>query len=201
MADYLARMLRTDFTHIPQLTTRHLLLRGLEESDASAVFSLRSNPAVMRFIPKPLNSRVDESLQMIREFQRAAGQGDAIMWGIVVKGTKAVVGYIGFWRMIKEEDRAEIGYALHPDLWGQGLMTEALEITLRHGFRTMGLREVEAQVTPANAASIQVLQRNHFSMERRILNTAADGTGTEAIVYVRKAPARNRSDVQSRGDQ
>ncbi len=177
--------MRTDFTRIPQLSTRHLLLRSLEEGDAHAVFRLRSDPSVMRFIPKPLNTRVEQSLRMIQDFRQAAAQGDSIMWGILVKGSPNVVGYIGFWRLVKEEDRAEIGYALHPDLWGQGLMTEALQATLEFGFRDLGLRVVEAQVTPDNTASVHVLNSNGFRLRQS--SNAGAGEDGSALVFERFA--------------
>ncbi|MGB6048652.1 MAG: GNAT family N-acetyltransferase, partial [Flavobacteriales bacterium] len=158
-------MLRLDLTHIPKLSTPRLILRELVDEDAPALFELRSNPAVMRFIPKPLNTSTDESRLMVREFRQASQRSEAIMWGITVKGSKQVMGYIGFWRIIKEHHRAEIGYALHPDLWGQGLMSESLSAVMDHGFRKMRLHSVEAAVTPDNLSSIHVLERNGFVKE------------------------------------
>lgn len=174
---------------IPILATTRLTLRALEEQDAPAVFRLRSNPDVMRFIPKPLNTRVEESLRMIQEFRKAGDQGDSVMWGITIQGFSQVMGYIGFWRMIREQDSAEIGYALHPDLWGQGLMAEALEAVLRFGFGEMGLLHVEAQVTPENNASIHVLERCGFVRNKRQHTGIPPGDDLgDAVVFTRAAP-------------
>ncbi len=177
-------MLRLDFSHIPVITTPRLVLRALVEKDAPAIFELRSDPAVMRYIPKPLNSRIEESLEMIRDFHEAAAKGDSILWGITVKGSRKVHGYIGFWRILKEHHRAEIGYALHYDLWGQGLMSEAVAATLKHGFRVIGLHSVEASVTPENTASIHVLERNGFTKEGYFKeNFRSRGMFMDSVVY------------------
>lgn len=177
-------MLHLDLTHIPELTTPKLLLRAIVDADAPAMFQLRSDPAVMRFIPKPLATRNEEAEQMIRDFHHAASKGDAILWGITVKGSRMVMGYIGFWRIMKEHHRAEIGYALHPDLWGQGLMTEAVAATVYYGFHKIGLHSVEAGVKPDNTASIQVLERNGFSKEGHFKeNYRSNGVFIDTLVY------------------
>lgn len=177
-------MLRTDFTHIPELTTQRLLLRALVGADAPDILRLRSDPAVMRFIPKPLATREEDAMKMIRDFHSAAMQGDSILWGITVKGTPNVMGYIGFWRILKEHHRAEIGYALHPDLWGQGIMTEAITVILDHGFQKMKLHSVEAGVKPDNTASIHVLERSGFVLEGRFKeNYRVNGVFVDSMVY------------------
>lgn len=182
-------MLRLDLTHIPKLSTPRLILRELVDADTPAVFLLRSNPEVMRFIPKPLNTHTDEARLMVREFRQAALRNESIMWGITVKGSNKVMGYIGFWRIIKEHDRAEIGYALHPDLWGQGLMSEAVAAVMEHGFRVMGLHSVEASVTPDNRSSIQVLERNGFVKEGHFKeNFRSHGVFVDSVIYSRLTP-------------
>ena len=180
---YLARMLPAGLSAIPIIATSRLLLRGLEESDALEVFHLRSNPEVMRYIPKPLNTRVEESLQMIQEFRTAAQRGDSLLWAITVKGNATVMGYIGFWRIIHAQHHAEVGYALHPNLWGQGLMTEALLATLQFGFGTMRLHSVEAQVTTENSASAHVLERAGFTLKSQPSQGQPKDTEGFVLVY------------------
>lgn len=186
-------MLRLDLTHIPELTTPRLLLRELAGSDAADIFRLRADPAVMRFIPKPLATRTEDAVKMIRDFHNAALQGDSILWGITVKGSANVMGYIGFWRIMKEHHRAEIGYALHPDLWGQGLMSEAVVATLHYGFHRMKLHSVEAGVKPDNTASIHVLERNGFIREGYFKeNYCLNGVFVDSMVYSLLNPLRVR---------
>lgn len=188
-AQYLGLMIWPDFSEIPVLHTRRLVLRELREDDAPAIFRLRSSPDVMRYIPKPLDTRSADSLRMVREFRQAAVAGDAIMWAITVKGSDRLVGYIGYWRILKEHHRAEVGYALHPDLWGQGLASEALAAVLEHGFRVIGLNSVEATVAPGNTASIHVLQRNQFVREGYFReNYRVNGEYVDSLVYSRLAP-------------
>ncbi|MBA3689815.1 MAG: GNAT family N-acetyltransferase [Actinobacteria bacterium] len=55
-------------------------------------------------------------------------------------------------------------YAFVPHA-GRGLMTEGLDLTLRHAFGSMNLHRVEANVQPGNAASISLLRRLGFRLE------------------------------------
>jgi RimJ/RimL family protein N-acetyltransferase len=61
--------------------------------------------------------------------------------------------------------RAEIGYSLAAEAWGQGYMNEALTALLDRGFSEFALNRVEADVDPRNTASIKCLARLGFALE------------------------------------
>jgi RimJ/RimL family protein N-acetyltransferase len=81
----------------------------------------------------------------------AAGSDD-----FVIERDGAVIGKAGFWRL------PDVGYILHPDHWGQGLATEAVEAVVRHVFSRRALEVVTADVDPENAASIRLLEKLGF---------------------------------------
>jgi len=60
---------------------------------------------------------------------------------------------------------AYLGYGLGVGFTGQGLMTEAITLILKHAFVDLKLHRVEANVQPENTASIAVLKRNGFKRE------------------------------------
>lgn len=49
---------------------------------------------------------------------------------------------------------------------GRGLMSEGLELLLRHAFGTLGLHAIGASIQPPNAASIAIVQRAGFRPEK-----------------------------------
>jgi ribosomal-protein-alanine N-acetyltransferase len=158
-------MLEINFGPFPVLTTPRLELRQLELRDTGDFFKLRSDPRVMEFMDKPLMATIDEAEQTIGKIRSDFEANESITWAISMKGHRELIGTIGFWKIIKEHHRAEIGYLLHPDHWGKGLMQEALKPILDHGFGVMNLHSVEANVNPNNAASIKFLEKNHFVRE------------------------------------
>ena len=86
-------------------------------------------------------------------------------WAIANRANGQLIGTGGFWRLIKPHFRAEIGYELAPEWWGQGVMTEALGAMLGFGFTRMGLHSVEAQIHPDNSGSRRVLEKLGFVQE------------------------------------
>lgn len=58
-----------------------------------------------------------------------------------------------------------LGYAILPEHRGQGYMTEALQLALRHAFRSLRLHRVEANVEPGNEASLALVRQAGFTRE------------------------------------
>lgn len=158
-------MLNVNFNPFPILSTERLNLRNIELSDAEDLFVLRSDKRVMAFMDRPLFTASEEAAQMIREIHKAAASNEGITWAISLKNESNLIGTISYWRITKEHYRAEIGYYLHPDYWAKGLMQEALQPVLEYGFHHMRLHSVEANVNPANTASIRFLEKNGFVRE------------------------------------
>jgi ribosomal-protein-alanine N-acetyltransferase len=65
----------------------------------------------------------------------------------------SLIGTIGFWRVDASSYTAEIGYELHSDHWGKGIMSEALAAVVKFGFKTMQLHSIEANIDPRNLKS------------------------------------------------
>ena len=60
---------------------------------------------------------------------------------------------------------AYLGYYVHVDFAGQGLMTEGIHLVINHAFYTLGLHRIEANIQPQNVASIRLVQRLGFTKE------------------------------------
>ena len=60
---------------------------------------------------------------------------------------------------------AEIGFILAREHWGKGFAQEAVRRVLAFGFGDMGLHRVEADVDPANEASLALLEKLGFRRE------------------------------------
>ncbi len=158
-------MQSTKFTPFPTLSTERLNLRQVEANDVEDIFLLRSDEGVMKFLDRPKAKTIEDARQLIKSIAEGIENSNAITWAISQKNDAQLIGTIGFWRIMEEHYRAEIGYLLHPDFQGKGIMQEALTKALDYGFRTLKLHSIEANINPNNVASIKLLERNRFVRE------------------------------------
>lgn len=159
-------MLQPNFTPFPELETGRLLLRKLTMQDAAEVFFLRSDPAVLQYLGREPAASIKEAEDFINSIEESVVENKSILWGIALKENPGtVIGTICLWNIIREHYRSEIGYVLHPDCWRKGIMKEAILKVLDYGFTTLGLHSVEARLSPANIASIAVLESTGFVKE------------------------------------
>ena len=177
-------MLNLSFNPFPELLTERLRLRQINNEDANEIFILRSDERVMNFIERPRAKSMDDALQLIQKVNEALTNNDGITWAITLKNDSKLLGTIGYWRIMKEHHRAEIGYLLHPDYQSKGIMQEAFAATIDYGFIIMRLHSVEANVNPDNAASIKLLERNKFAREAYFKeNFYYDGKFLDTAIY------------------
>lgn len=153
------------FSVFPKLDTERLLLAEFEKSDAEELFMMRSDERVLKYLDRDPHKSVAESELMIEGMIKTYNNKEGINWMMRNKDTLNVIGYIGYWRMRKEDVRAEIGYAMKPEYWGNGYMQEALSKVIDFGFNQFCLHSIEANVNPANASSIKLLEKFGFKKE------------------------------------
>jgi RimJ/RimL family protein N-acetyltransferase len=177
-------MLITNFNPFPVIATNRLLLRKIDPSDVNEIFFLRSDARVMKYIDKAPAKSPDEAMQHINLILDLEKNNEAVEWAITLKEDTKLIGTICFWNIQKDHFRAEIGYALHPDYHGKGIMQEAMSKVLDYGFNIMKLHSVEANVNPGNAASIKLLERNKFIREAYFReNYFYDGNFLDSAIY------------------
>ena len=158
-------MLELNFTPFPNLETQRLRLRRLKITDAAETLDLRSNPEIMKFIPRPLMKTTEEALEFIETMDTNINSNSLINWAITTKEEDRLIGMIGYYRTKPENYRAEVGYLLSAEFHGKGIITESLERVIQFGFEEMGLHSIEAVIDPDNFASEKVLLKTNFTKE------------------------------------
>ncbi|MBX7139996.1 MAG: GNAT family N-acetyltransferase [Chitinophagales bacterium] len=158
-------MLQPVFLPFPELMTPRLRLRFIVPEDAESLLFLRSSEDVMHYIDKERMKTREDALALIQKMTDGIHSGTGINWGISLLDDPALLGTIAFWRLIPENYRAEIGYMLHPDFQGRGLMSEAMTEVIRYGFEVMNLHSIEANINPGNEVSRKLLLKFRFQKE------------------------------------
>jgi ribosomal-protein-alanine N-acetyltransferase len=153
------------FEIFPKLTTERLLLEEIEYSDAQDLFLIRSDNRVIKFLDRERHKSIDDTKAMITKIKESYRKREGINWVIKNRSTLQVIGYIGYWRLFRERVRGEIGFALKPDFWNKGIMTEALIKVIDFGFSKIGFHSIEGNVNPQNISSITLLEKIGFKKE------------------------------------
>lgn len=158
-------MLTIHFPSFPTLQTPRLLLREVVPDDAAAVFKLRTDERVMRYLGRPLHTDISQSAQLIEAYREGFAQNEGVTWAICLREQPEFIGSITFWKIDKVNHRAEIGYTLSADYWRQGIMDEAMTAVLEYGFKTLHFHSIEANTAPENEASGGILEKHGFVEE------------------------------------
>ena len=153
------------FKTFPELESKRLFFRKILLIDAKDLFLIRSNDDVMRFMDVTKFESIDDAEKLIKLVDEAYKKQTGINWAIIEKKSNTFIGYFGFFRIIPEHFRAEIGYALSPEYWGKGYMYETLNKLVRFGFKIMKLHSIEANVNPENEKSKKTLEKIGFRQE------------------------------------
>lgn len=178
-------MLTVEFEPFMELRTERLLLRRLLKTDAPAILKMRGDDAVMKYIDREKSHTIEDAETFIKRIQDSLDTKQGITWAIVFKDNPAdVIGTIGFWRMIPEHYRAEIGYMLNPIYWKRGIMKEALLKVVEAGFDMIKLHSIEAHINPENVGSASLLNSVGFLKEAHFKeNFFYNGTFRDTGVY------------------
>ena len=153
------------FNQFPKIETKNLILESFTIQDAEELFKIRSDDRVTKYLDRDNHKTVQESKTMIQMMIQSYKDKGGINWIIRKKASFEVAGYIGFWNLIRENVRAEIGYVLKPEYWGKGYMSEALLKVLEYGFNEFKLHSILANVNPQNKRSIKILEKFGFKKE------------------------------------
>jgi len=142
------------------LSTPRLLLRPWHETDLAAMTAVSNNAAVMRFFPTVQDeARTKDFLSRQHVQFRERGY---CFFAAELKATGRVIGFIGLSYLELAVDFApcvEIGWRLHPDVWGRGLAPEGARECLRFGFAEGGLTEIYAETPLINLPSQRVMAK------------------------------------------
>lgn len=153
------------FADFPVLETERFILRAAQPEDAEDIFRIMSNPAVTRYFGRKPMTDYAEAVERVEVFQSCFAERIGIRWVIAPRDSGRMIGSCGFWRLLPQHHRAEIGYELAPEWWSSGVMTEAVGAILGFGFTRMGLHSVEANIHPDNIGSRRVLEKLGFVQE------------------------------------
>ena len=146
------------------MTTERLLLRPITQGDKQNIYKGLSHPDVIKFYGVSFHSLEATEEQMIwyRELQQ---NETGIWWAIYSADGQTFYGAGGFNNLSKLHKKAEIGFWLLPEFWGNGLMQEAFPAICNYGFEELGLNRIEGFVDSENISCKKTIEKLNFKLE------------------------------------
>ena len=161
----------------PVLETPRLAMRQFTEDDVDNLFSLNSDPEVMRYLSGGRPTPREEIRDQIIPFHlRVYDQLDRLgTWAAESAATGEFLGWFHF-RPGHGTDITDIdlGYRLRRPAWNKGYATEGSLALISMGFTVLGVERVFAHVMTANAASRRVLEKCGLTLVRTAPYDGAD---------------------------
>lgn len=143
-----------------KLWTDRLILREYVAEDFEDMFAYESDPLVVQYVCYGPYSREEcwQQLSYHIEHQTAVPR-IYFHLGIVQREEERLIGWCGLEVISRENQEAELGYALHRNYWGHGYMTEAAQVVIEAGFEQLNLHRIFATCSPANTGTVRVLEK------------------------------------------
>ncbi|MGO5473715.1 GNAT family N-acetyltransferase [Streptococcus hyointestinalis] len=151
---------------LPDVETDRLYLRQRTSADTEDIFAYARLPEVSVPAGFPAVETLADEFYYIEHIypSNLAKENIPSGYGITLKGTDKVIGSIDFPH--RHGDKTlEIGYLLHPDYWGQGIVPEAGRAMLKVGFELLGLDKIILICYDYNKQSQAVARKLGFTLE------------------------------------
>lgn len=170
--------------------TARLEVRDIVESDACSLHIFRQDSEVARFMDFEVES-LEETKRWVQDcvFHNKARPRFGHLASVLLRTTGEVIGYIGVGRpddYLRDVGDLDFGYALRRDLWGQGLMPEAIKGMLAFCFQRLNVNSVFAQCSKMNRASARALEKAGMVFLKEFMS-AREKDGLSLIFIARKS--------------
>ncbi|GKE91689.1 acyl-CoA N-acyltransferases superfamily protein [Tanacetum coccineum] len=155
---------------------RFLTLRPFKLSDADDVLEYTSDDQVTKYQDMETLTTKDEALDYINEYM-------SLPWHMSICINDRSIGNIVSFN--HEGHKAEIGYSLARRYWGQGIMTQALKMSVKMVLKDFPeIVRLEAFADVENIASQRVLEKAGFKKEGLLRkNSFINGSFVDEFIY------------------
>lgn len=136
-------------------------IRPSVESDADKIFSIRSHPLLVQY-QYPLQES-DTPERFVEQLIATSPEPGSAFWSLTILLNDTIVGHVLQHEF--EDDQGAIyycGFNVHPDFWGQGIMTTSLRLVLDQLFENYNAYLVVCDCFHSNRRCQRLLQRAGF---------------------------------------
>lgn len=148
-----------------KIITRKFILRPISRKDARDLAKNMNNWNVLRYLSQlPFPYEIKHAQEFIGRIEKEMKKEEPKDYVMVIEVNGEVVGAVGAHNMTCGH-KAELGYWLAEQHWGNGIMTEAAKKFTSHVFSKFKLRRIYAKVYAPNKVSMKVLEKTGMKFE------------------------------------
>ncbi|MEU8310855.1 GNAT family protein [Actinomadura sp. NPDC048955] len=162
-------------------------LREFNPDDVEAVLAIYGAPEATRHLSFEPRTRkqVHATLTAVTNAAQAEPRTEYSL-AAALTSTDEVIGFarLAVDTQHARQNSAQIGFALRPNIWGQGLGTQTVELLLTLGFNQLGLHRIWGARSPDNTVSDNLMRRLGMIVEGRIRHhLLVRGAWRDSIVH------------------
>jgi [ribosomal protein S5]-alanine N-acetyltransferase len=157
------------FKSINFFSTERLIAKKITENDLEKFRLMHTNENVMRTLGGLRNE--DQTVDNLSWNLKQWEDNGFGLWMFFLKETGEWVGRGGLRRVeVGGNTEVEVGYALMPKFWNQGLATEITKACIEIAFEVIRLDDVVSFTLTTNKSSQRVMEKSGFKYERDIIH-------------------------------
>lgn len=157
---------------LPKIKGLLVDLRELSINDAVDISRLMTYNISKSLWQVPYPYNVENAVNFInschRNFESLKAVNFAIQYKNNLGDVNRLVGIVSLKNIDSDNKKANVGYWIGEQYWGNGLATESLALVINYAFSVLGLEEISAYVYSENKASIRVLERNGMTKKEEV---------------------------------
>lgn len=182
---------------VPLLAGESLSLRELREADIPGWYARATDREAADLAGDPVPASIAEGATWLERHRDRFTRRIGLRWAIVPRDADVSVGTVGFSLDSPGARIASLGVVVARSRWGKGVGSTAVSMASRYAFAELGLDEIRAEVLQRNAASIRLLEKCGFELDR-VLEPSADEPETLLLYKRRFAEASSLADHSKR---
>ena len=143
-----------------------IVLRLHQEKVASLLFELveKNRTHFREWLPwLDVNTKIEDTKKFIAGVEDNYKKGLSLNLGIYYQDK--IIGALGFNVIENTNKKAEIGYMLDKDSYGNGIMTKSCKALINYGFNELDLNRIEIKAAVENTKSRAIPERLGFKQE------------------------------------
>jgi ribosomal-protein-alanine N-acetyltransferase len=157
----------------PHLETARLRLTPVTAADVAELHALWTTPEVREFFWDGEIIPLDRTTSIATESTRLFATRGFGLWAARLCGEAGLAAFGGLW-YFRDPPELELLYGVGAEHWRRGLATEIAGAVTSYAFQDLGHQVIRASTDAGNTASVRVLEKLGFALERRVLAGGLD---------------------------